>query len=565
MKRPIPIIDLFAGPGGLNEGFSRFRNPDGKSPIFQSKLSVEMDPKAHQTLQLRAMYRSLLEKGVDPAPYWDYVRAADHDARHRRGRQRKETQSMRAAIEELVPEGRDEAPEPLKLGEQNSLINEYLEDRLQPAEPWVLLGGPPCQAYSNAGKSRMKNVDPEKFARDHRHKLYQEYLRVVARWRPSVFVMENVRGMLSSEHGKEDVVEGTIVHQILADLENPAAAIARIDPKYAASCHQEQYDLYSFVVPPQQFSAEPSALIIRAEDHGVPQARHRVIILGVLRSKQTGRWRWRPIANGLLSQRAHPTVNDATADLPSIQGGLTDREPVLVWKNYLPDLQNAVEGHIRPILKEARDDSTLMDAELVAAIRRNLAAFRQFRADEPVDYLRIRKRRMSKWQKAPQINRWYRFAECYDSGRLNYPLNHYCKNHMASDLARYFFIATASSIWEDDSFKLKDFPDALLPKHENVKADRTPFVDRFRAQRPDRPSLTVLSHLSRDGHYFIHHDPSQIRCISVREAARLQTFPDDYFFEGGKTIQYHQVGNAVPPMLSVQLADVVHEIITQCF
>ncbi len=127
---------------------------------------------------------------------------------------------------------------------------------------------------------------------------------------------------------------------------------------------------------------------------------------------------------------------------------------------------------------------------------------------------------------------------------------------MESDLHRYLFAASFARE-ERRSPKLRDFPDVLLPSHENIGSDSTPFIDRFRVQIGNQPSTTVVSHISKDGHYYIHPEPSQCRSLTVREAARLQTFPDNYFFEGNRTQQYHQVGNAVPPLLARKIAEIV--------
>ena len=135
--------------------------------------------------------------------------------------------------------------------------------------------------------------------------------------------------------------------------------------------------------------------------------------------------------------------------------------------------------------------------------------------------------------------------------------NNETRGHIHGDIGRYLYAAAFASTFAR-SPRADDFPKELAPKHANWNTGK--FADRFRVQLADHPSTTITSHISRDGHYFIHPDPRQCRSLTVRESARLQTFPDNYFFHGGRTQQYVQVGNAVPPYLARQIAEQVEKV-----
>ena len=154
----------------------------------------------------------------------------------------------------------------------------------------------------------------------------------------------------------------------------------------------------------------------------------------------------------------------------------------------------------------------------------------------------------------------YELDEWYSDPKLKVWLNHETRGHRIDDLARYGFAACFAEEYGRSPKGHTDFClPGLAPDHKNWESGN--FSDRFRVQLADAPSTTITSHISKDGHYFIHYDPRQCRSLTVREAARLQTFPDNYFFQGGRTQQYHQVGNAVPPLLARRIADVVFSIL----
>jgi DNA (cytosine-5)-methyltransferase 1 len=509
----IKIIDLFSGPGGLGEGFASAEN----GTAFNIAVSAEMEASAHKTLTMRAFYRLAIRAGDESAKsaYYDFCNSSL--AKH-----------PEFACPGLWKKAKAEARQ-LTLGEaaSNELLDDILGERKLRDGNTVLIGGPPCQAYSLVGRSRNKGKHGYSPEADHRHFLYREYLRILAKTRPAVFVMENVKGILSSSVGGRQ-----IFHDILTDLRDPVKA--------DSGGYGPRYTIHS-LVKPTKFEAGMDAsdidardFIIHAENHGIPQARHRVILLGI-REDIT------PKGSLLLATSSTVTVRDAIGGMPRMRSRLSSNDSSMEWRE-------TVINHGRKLANEARREKDYALAERLEDATRDITM------DLPTGSLRFAKSgsgRRSKgraayeqWVQDPEINVW---------------LNHETRSHMDSDLGRYLYASVFAELHSRTpkghlEFALK----GLAPAHANWKSGK--FIDRFRVQRFDIPSTTITSHISKDGHYFIHPDPAQCRSLTVREAARLQTFPDNYFFQGNRTEQYHQVGNAVPPLLANQIAAVVKAI-----
>lgn len=518
LQYPIPVVDIFAGPGGLSEGFAALTDQQGRQ-LFRICISVEKDKDAHSTLLLRSFFRQFTKDAV-PEEYYRYLRG-EIDRATLFGAY--PVQTGRAAAEachlELSRDTREEA-------------RRKIEEAKGSASIWVLIGGPPCQAYSIAGRSRMRGketADHERFEKDERHYLYREYLRIIAQHWPAVFVMENVKGLLSSK-----IREEKIFHRMLSDLEAPADAVAGYD-KVAKSARFFNYRIFSLVKPAGLIDdLEPEDTVIRAEDYGIPQARHRVILLGV-RSDLL------PVTPDVLQKKPAVSVAKVISGLPQLRSGLSKRRDTPErWLKTINSVTKrkwlecySCNGHSRLYRK------------IVSSVSR-LQLPKHDLGDEFIETT-IGVSRYQDWYLDPRIR-----GVC----------NHSARRHMRKDIFRYFFAACFAQVYERSPV-LRDFPKELLPEHENVKSalKGSMFSDRFRVQLYERPATTVTSHISKDGHYFIHPDPLQCRSFTVREAARLQTFPDNYFFEGNRTSQYQQVGNAVPPLLAKQIAEIVHSLL----
>jgi len=518
-KTKIRVIDLFAGPGGLGEGLAAF-SPDARTHPYDVVLSIEKDPHAHATLMLRKFFRAFPE-GKAPDLYYEHLagnlsREQLYDAYPEQAA----AASQRAWHAELGTGG-------VSHREVDGRIRTALSD----SDYWILVGGPPCQAYSLAGRSRNKGVAGYRPEGDQRHFLYKEYLRTLARWWPPVFLMENVKGLLSSSVAGEQ-----IIRRILTDLQDPLTAVRGGPSRRRTS---QLYDLVPLTPRSHDLLGHraPQDFIVRCEDHGVPQSRHRLLILGIRRDLC-----WDPQAVSLAKRDVVP-ASAVLRGLPRLRSGISKgADSGAAWLKLLASSLSS--DWIKQCATTAGED---VRGKIVSSVEQ-MRLPRADRGGEFVKYV-ARCRSNSDW---------------FVDERLPGVLNHSSRGHRADDLHRYLFASSFAEV-RGRSPLLADFPAALVPRHSNVAKALAGnwFADRFRVQLWSRPSTTVVSHISKDGHYYIHPDPTQCRSLTVREAARLQTFPDNYLFSGPRTSQYIQVGNAVPPLLAAQAAEVVYEILKQ--
>lgn len=521
----IPVIDVFAGPGGLSEGFSSVEE-NGKTK-FEVKLSIEMDANAHKTLELRSFYRKFPKESV-PSEYYNLLRTNSL----------KEREELREKLFERYPKQAAEAQQDAwcaELGGENfppELVDERIAKALNGAKDWVLIGGPPCQAYSVVGRARKQQKD-ELDNEDGRVHLYKEYLRIIAQHHPTVFVMENVRGLLSSKLGGKKMFD-----LIKGDLQNPTVL-------YPES-NSPKYRVFSLVKEPIEFEdgqpiySDDSDYLIKAEEFRVPQARHRVILLGV-REDVT------KVPSTLKAEEEKVSLKDVIGDLPKVRSGL--------GRTF--EYVQGDDGQRKRAYRNVEDtDPNWVDT--IREFRNEITSWKGFESVDaqrevhvPVHGIGGEFIQCSTPSMSNPLNDWYR------DEKLKGAANHISRAHMIDDLKRYLFAGLYTKVYGRFP-RLSDYEshdDTLLPDHKSATSGK--FADRFRVQRAEIPATTVTSHISKDGHYFIHYDAEQCRSLTVREAARIQTFPDNYLFCGTRTAQYHQVGNAVPPYLANQIAKVV--------
>lgn len=408
-------IDLFAGAGGLSEGFMRA----GFTPVAH----VEMDRAACLTLKTRLAYH-YLKGSKQTGRYVDYLRGSiDRDQLY--------AYLPKSLHDSVINDTISEATLPSIFAKVDALAQGKKVD--------VIVGGPPCQAYSLVGRAR----DANGMRNDARNYLYKYYARFLVRYQPKAFVFENVLGLITAAKGK-----------YLEDM-------------------KECFDKAGYRV------AED---LLNARQFGVLQNRKRILIVG---------WRKDLGIEGKLNfdpQHWNYTVADVLKDLPPLSPGAG------LIKN----------GRYRTKTTPYLDRS---------ALRNGISVLSQ----------------------------------------------HFTRPHSKQDLKIY---RIAVERWNSTKERLRytDLPESLR-SHKNT----TSFLDRFKVVAGNEPyAHTVVAHISRDGHHYIHPDVDQNRSLSVREAARLQSFPDDYYFEGVKeenprTAAFKQIGNAVPPLMAENIAQGVKE------
>lgn len=410
MELSLNYIDLFAGAGGLSEGFIR----EGFFPLAH----VEMDKSACDTLTTRLAFH-YLSKNNNLNSYYAYLKK----------------QITREQLWNLIPDTLISSVINVELSARNN-DNIFLtvDKQLNSKKADLIIGGPPCQAYSLVGRSR----DPKRMRWDRRNYLFRYYAEFLNRYKPKFFVFENVLGLLSARYS----------HYMNSMLK-----------------------LFS------DFGYSIDYKVLNASDYGVLQNRKRVILIG-----RKGKSKF---------------------DFPQVQG---IDNPWKISKDLFFDL---------PPLKPGQS------MEIVSYQKKNKEYLEEFE---------IR------------------------NGN-NFTTQHITRNHNDRDLEIYS-IAIEKWLKERRRIKYNELPQRLLT---HKKTDI--FLDRFKVIDPTGHSHTIMAHLSKDGHYYIYPDLKQVRSISVREAARIQSFPDDYFFEGGRTESYKQIGNAVPPLMAQAIAKTIKTLL----
>lgn len=401
-KKPFTFIDLFAGCGGLSEGFLQLG--------FKGLFHIDIEEKACETLSHR-----LKDYGEEFSQIEKKVLKYDltnHDN-----------------IDKII-----------------KLLDKQNVD--------ILLGGPPCQAFSTVGRAQ----DPNSMKNDKRNYLYKHYIECLCRIQPKMFIFENVTGLLTSKPNGY-----------------------RIFPEIIKEFEKVGYDVYD----------NEKEIVLNSVNYGVPQLRKRVILIGI---KKEFNIRSKDVYNFI--EKTHYSPDDEDKKLSKF----------ITVEEAISDLPKLFPG-------DGQEEIS-------------------FKSDSNNDYIKIMRQK--------------------NKDKL---FNHVARKHNKEDRERYKLLSK-------NNWLLKDL---VNYRPDLVNYDPNRFINKYKVQRFDRPSLTILAHLSKDGNLFIHPDYTQERTFTVREAARIQSFPDDFQFIGARTNQYKQIGNAVPPLMSKAIAKAIKKVLGKIY
>lgn len=415
---PLTYLDIFAGAGGLSEGFVS----NGHIPVAH----VEMKREACLTLKTRTCYYYLRNHGR--------IEEYNQYLRHEITREDLYNLVPQNVLDTVIQETMHEDGMPALFERIDELMTIQNIDHID-----VLVGGPPCQAYSLVGRARSEN----NMEGDARNFLYQLYADVLEYYHPRMFVFENVLGLRSANNG-----------EYLREM--------------TERFREAGYDL--------------DMGVLTASDYGVLQNRKRVILIGKQHNENVPfEYPQIPVVGDDFNNYV---VNDLLSDLPALQPG---------------EQNNIYHGEATEYLMRSG-----------IRVNDDILTWHVARPNREQDREIYRH----------AINAWYRNNE---QKRLRYT----------------------------------DLPEKLCT-HNN----RSAFLDRFKVVAGNiHTSQTMVAHISKDGHYFIHPDLEQARSLSVREAARIQSFPDNYYFEGGRTAAFLQIGNAVPPLMASAIANALENML----
>jgi DNA (cytosine-5)-methyltransferase 1 len=414
------FLDLFAGAGGLSEGFIRAG--------FQPVAHIEMDKSACLTLKTRMAYHWLVSQSQEDI----YIRYLNKEV-------------SREKFYESIPSEVLNSVINFEIGD-NTLggIFASIDELACGKKINLIIGGPPCQAYSLVGRAR----DSNRMVGDKRNYLYRYYAKFLEKYKPEYFVFENVSGLLSAKDA-----DGKLYFDAMKD-------------DFSALGYTVEHELLS------------------ASNYGVRQNRNRIIIVGK-KSKSDFPYPLPDVWNPKVK------VREIFSDLPNLSAG---------------------EGTVSPCaMKAYKDQAYLYDAKIKDDVF-------------PVTW-------------------------------------HQARPNTEQDLEIYRIVV---EVWNREERRLNYNE---LPENLKTHQNRRSFIDRFKVVAGDLPySHTVVAHIARDGHYYIHPDIKQNRSLTPREAARLQTFPDNYFFESacetksGRTAAFSQIGNAVPVLMAEKIAKKLREV-----